>query len=335
MMHRLFVLGFIFIVTGSSSYAARDIKAASMSPNGTLWAKMQNQWAEQVKERSKGELNLQMFPGGVLGNEADILKKTRQGRIQLASISNAVLTTIMPEISLMGIPYFFDSAEEVDCVRNSDFGKGLMDRLEKHGLKFLNGGEVGWVYLFGKADFSDPKDLDGVRMFAYPNATAKILNDAFGIVGVTMPFADVASALQTGLIDGGGSPMIAFLAFGFYETAPHVTKINILHVGGSLVANKEFWDSLSKEEQDILSSSGTDPDQVRQQVRDMIGKMEASYIKKGGPVHIPTPEQIAAHKAKFESVKDQYLEALGPDAKALYPDLVEARKVCRQQLAQK
>jgi TRAP-type C4-dicarboxylate transport system substrate-binding protein len=320
----------VLAVSISAHAVAKDYKLASTAPAGTIWTQHLDKWAKDVTDKSGGDLTVNGFHGGTLGNEGDLLKKTRQGRVEFMAASNAALSTLIPEMGLFAMPFMFRSYAEVDCVRDSEFGKKVTDKLNDVGLQFVSGSEVGMVHYFGDKDFSDVGELEGYKMYTYPTPQSKVAADAFGIVGVTMPFADVASALQTGLVDGGASPIIAFLAFGLYESAPHLTKVNIGHVGGSFIVNKKLWDSFSDEKKELLKNAGVPEAEARKQIRAMMDGMEKKYASKGGPVHIPTDEQVDAFFAKFEPSRQAYLEAMGGEAAKLYPEMVETLKVCRQ-----
>ena len=135
------LLGALLAVTGATANAA-DIKIATVAPDGSRWMQQMRAGAEEVKARTAGRVTLKFYPGGVMGNDAQVLRKIRIGQLQGGAFTAGGLAERYPGLNLYGIPLLFRSLDEVDAVRAA-LDPELAAGLERAGFVtfgFIEGG---------------------------------------------------------------------------------------------------------------------------------------------------------------------------------------------------
>ena len=139
----------LFIILSLSLGFSRKtlIKLATLAPEGTEWHGMLLSMGQEWKKISKKSVNLRVYPGGVIGDERDMVRKMRIGQIHAAAITTEGLTEIVPEFSAYYVPLAFQDSEDVMAVTESLL-PDLETKLHKQGFKLLHIGELGWAYWF-------------------------------------------------------------------------------------------------------------------------------------------------------------------------------------------
>jgi len=315
-------------LTATSAIAKTEIKVASIAPKGTPWIKILEHWEASVEKATNGEIDIQLFPGGQLGNEFDVYKQVQRGRIDAGSLSGAAMAENVPELALMSTPFLFKSTKTIDCVYDGAVGKKLAGLVEAEGLKHLQWGETGWVYIYAKEDLSDVNVAKGYKARVAPQPMSRTLWNSVGANGIEIPYAETPAALQTGMVRAGESAAISFVAFGLGKVAPHFMKTAHMHQAGALIFSEKKWKTLSKEHQKILMEGLPPLNQSRQQLRGLSEAMLTGYAKKGGPVHELSDAERAAWTNAVKPQWPGFVKSLGSGAEKLWPEILSAKKDC-------
>ncbi len=304
------------------------IKVATLAPPNTPWTAHLETWKANVAKASDGEIEIQIFPSAQLGNEFEVFKQVQRGRIDVGAFSGAAIADNVPEISLMSTPFLFNDAATIDCVYDKQLGDKFAALLEEKGMKFLQWQETGWVYIYAQDDLSNVADAEGYKIRVSPTPISRMLWDSVGAAGTEIPYAEVPAALQTGLVRGGESAAISFVAFGLGKVAPHFMKTAQYHMAGAITISNRKWDSLSEEQQQILVAGLPPVQGMRDTLRGTSEFLLGKYIEAGGPVHELSDEQLAAWRAKVKPNWPAYVAELGEGAEAMWPTLMEAKATC-------
>lgn len=315
-----------FVATGA--FAQVEIKLASIAPAGTPWIAHLETWERNVEAASNGEIDIVVYPSGQLGNEYDTFKQVQRGRIDAASLSGGVLSSFVPELSLMSTPYLFEKVETIDCVYDGNMGDTLKGLIADKNVELLQWGETGWVHVYAQDDLTDVDQAHGYKARVAPHDMSRTLWNSVGANGTELPYAETPAALQTGLVKAGESAAVSFVAFGLGKVAPHLMMTEHMHQAGGIVISDRTMKKLSPEQQQILRDSLPDTQAARDTIRKMGDAMVGQYEAAGGPVHHLTPEQRAAWKAKVEPNWPTFVEGLGGQAEALWSDVLEAKASC-------
>ncbi len=317
-----------FTAVAATPVAAKtELKVATLAPEGTPWFDWIAKWKENVEAASNGELELTIYPSAQLGNEFDVWNKVARGRIDIGFFSAAPMTENVPATALMSTPFLFENSETVYCVWDTKL-RGDFEALLTDKFHVLNWGENGWVQLYGQDDLSNVEDVKGYKIRVAPHAMSRTLMGSAGANGIEIPYADTPAALQTGLVKVGESVGVSYVAFGVNKVAPHLTMTYHSHQAGVVLMGNKTWGKLTPELQEILTDAAPDINTLRQGIAGMDAYLIGKHEEAGGGVHRLSPEQRAAWKAKVEPNWAAMVESLGPEAAALWPKVLKAKKAC-------
>ncbi len=251
--------------------APQTIKMGTLAPEGSPWHQTLQLMGERWRKLSGGQVKLVIYPGGVLGDEPDMVNKMRIGQIQAAGISGAGLSGIEPGVMALQIPMMFDSYQELDYVRER-----VTPRLEKliegRGYVVLNWGDVGWVHFFVTKPAARLADLKQLKLFTWAGGDNKTLElwKANGFRAVPLAATDILTGLQTGLIEAvPTTPLYALLNQSF-GIARNMIDVKWAPLIGATVITRKAWDSLPPAQRPaMLDAARTTGAALRDDIRKM------------------------------------------------------------------
>ncbi|MDQ7772405.1 MAG: TRAP transporter substrate-binding protein DctP [Elusimicrobiales bacterium] len=232
------------------------IKFATLAPEGSAWMKVMNSFADEVKEKTAGRVRFRMYPGGVQGDEKDVVRKIRIGQLQAGGFTGVGIGEIAPAARVLDTPFLFKSPAEIDHVygaMDAEFRK----MFDAAGYVLLGWAEVGDVIILSNSPVKKPEDLKAVKMWIWegdPIAEASFA--ALGVKPIPLSITDVMTSLQTGMIDGlYGSPL-AVLALQWHTRMKYALSLPMANASGAVLISKKAFGSLSKEDQAALLAAG-------------------------------------------------------------------------------
>ena len=220
------------------------IKMGTLAPDGSPWHQALQSMGERWRKISAGQVKLVIYPGGVLGDEPDMVNKMRIGQIQAAGLSGAGLSGIEPGVMALQIPMMFDSYEELDYVRER-VAPRLEKMVEARGYVVLNWGDVGWVHFFTTRPATRMGDMRKMKLLtlAGDNDTLELWK-ANGFRAVPLAATDILTGLQTGLVEAvPNTPLFALLDQSF-GIARNMIDVKWAPLIGATVITRRMWDSL-------------------------------------------------------------------------------------------
>ena len=267
------------------------IKMAGMKPEGEPETLGMHKFGEILAKLSNGKYEVQVFPNSQLGKEDAYIANTRRGSIQMCATGTQT-SALHPAMAMLETPMLFT---DLDQARRAMQGKtfDLINEgfVEKSGLRTLNAFPLGFRHFYSKKPLNSMKDLDGLRM-RVPNIPLYInFAKECGISGQPMPFAEVPSALDQGVIDGGDSPLVDINALKMYEITPNITLSGHILVIHSLYMNEKFYQSLPEQDRKWVDQAAKESADY---VWDLMAKLETEAVDSikagGGVVSTPSPE---------------------------------------------
>lgn len=318
---------FVAVFGAGGVEAKTELKVATLAPEGTPWFDWIAEWKKGVEEASNGEIELQIFPSAQLGPELEVWNKVARGRIDVGVFSAAPLTEKEPATALMSTPFLFEKAETVYCVWDTQLG-GDFEALLADNFHLISWAENGWVQVYGQDDLSDVNDAEGYKIRVAPHPMSRVMMSSANANGIEIPYADTPAALQTGLVQGGESVGISYVAFGLNKVAPHLTVTNHSHQAGVVLMGKKTWDKLTGEEKRILTEATPPIELLRKGVAGVDAFLIGKHEEGGGSVHRLTDEERAAWKAKVEPNWPTMVKQLGAEAEEMWPKVLAAKEAC-------
>jgi TRAP-type C4-dicarboxylate transport system substrate-binding protein len=331
------VAGSILAAICASTAGAQDKKPLELryttgAPPKTPWVMQLERFAKDVDEESKGTLKIEQFIAGQLGNEQDTAQQIARGRIDMGGFSNGAVALLTPEISLLGLPFYFRDNAEQDCTLDKHMTKPVSDALAKKGVKFLGWTEVGTGDLVGKKPFVSPKDVAGLKAAAGSNKVSAAMWTALGANPNMIGITEIASAFQTGLVDVQANVVTFYLPSGLNKVAPVLTRIELSDAPGIIMINKAKYDGMTKDQQAMLDRAVArrPPDQLRQEIRGFEAALRDMHVKGGGQIVEVTPAQREEWRKVLQPVWPTMVKELGADGDRFYKQLEAGRAACEK-----
>jgi len=317
-------------LTGVASAQTVELRYATSAPPKTVWEMQVQRFQKQVEEGSKGSLKINAFLNSQLGSEQDTVQQVARGRIDSGGYSVTAGSLLVPEISLLSIPFLFKDQKEQDCVYDNHLTKLTQDMFLKKGVVMLSWSEVGVADIIGKKPYLSPDDLKGLKARSAPNKVAAFMWSQFGANPNPLPVTEWSSAFQTGLIDVADSAPTFYFFSGLSKLAPVVTMTQHTDQGGVVLVNKEAYDKLSAEHKAALTGTATTTPAtvLRAEVRGFEGKIREMHKAAGGTIVELTPEQRAVWRKGMEAAWPKMVDAVGGEANTYWKAIQAGIRAC-------
>ncbi|MCK5796217.1 MAG: TRAP transporter substrate-binding protein DctP [Deltaproteobacteria bacterium] len=232
------------------------LRLATLLPRGSSWMRQLNRFAKRVKRRTRGHVVIRCFPGAIMGDERDMIRKMRQGRLDVAALSGTGLGQILPASRVLEMPLLFRDIGEAEAARNG-IAPTLIAALHKKGFELLSWGELGWIRYFSRRPLRTLADLRRAQFWTWtddPLATA--ITRHFRLRAVKLPIQDVLPALQTGMVTGFyATPYIA-LALQWYAPVRYYSPFRISYGVAGLVIRRSVLEALPLRWRRLLRNEG-------------------------------------------------------------------------------
>lgn len=322
------VLVITALLSSNAVVSAMEMKFALSAPEKTPWTAHARGIAKDVHESTNGSIKINVFPSSQLGHEQEVIRQVARGRIQLGSFSNTAASLIVPEIALLAAPYLWTSTKQADCVLDNHLISVFQSKFVKKGLYILGWTEVGNMGYASKEPIRTLEELAGVKMRVAPTKASSLTADALGAFSISLPITDVASALQTGMVEGADLPGLVYTSLGFTKIAPNWTDSRHSHQVGVVVINAKQWKKLSADQQEALRKSQAKPEQLRQQVRGAEAALLKKFQKEGGNLISLTADEIKKWQSAGAIAREKLIQSIGGDAKDIFAKIVQAKAAC-------
>lgn len=218
------------------------IKMGTVAPEGSPWHQILQQMGQQWQKISGGKVTLRIYPGGVLGDEPDMITKMRIGQLQAVALSGSGLSRLEPAVACLQIPMMIESYEELDYVRDR-IAPRLEKLLDEKGYVVLNWGDAGWVHFFTKTPARRLDDIRKMKLFTMAgDADALELYQQAGFRPVPLATTDMMPALQTGLIEAFDVPPLLAMLNQWFGLARNMIDLKWAPLVGGTILSKKTWE---------------------------------------------------------------------------------------------
>lgn len=217
------------------------------------------EFARLVKERSGGRIEIQVYPGSQLGQETAVIQQVQFGAIDLTRVSISPLASFVPKLDAFQMPYVYRDEDHMWKVLKGQIGNDLLKSLEPFGFIGLGWFESGSRSFYNsKRAIKTPADLKGLKIRVQESELMMGLVSSFGAVPTPMPFGEVYSALQTGVVDGAENNWPSYFSTSHYEVAKYFTLDEHTRVPEIIIGSKISLGRLSKADQDLIRKAAAD-----------------------------------------------------------------------------
>ena len=282
-------------------------------------------FADKVKEKTNGKVEVQVFPNSQLYKDEDVLNAIQQGNVQMAAPATSVVTKLYPQWQVFDLPFAFADNDQVQQAMDGAIGKKLFSLLEEKNITGLAMWDNGFKQMgTNKKELIKPEDFAGQK---FRVMTSKVLEEQFRAVGanpVPMPFGEVYNAIEQGVIDGQENTLSNIYSQKMHEVQKYLTISNHGYLGYAVITNKKFWDELPADVRPQIEAALDETTQwVRQNAKD-INQQMLDKIKAENPkikIHELTAEEKAVWVAKMDPTYDKFKTEIGDDLISAIRDL--------------
>jgi TRAP-type transport system periplasmic protein len=246
-------------VAGAPAALAAEITLdfATALPEGGSEARALTHFKEVLEEKTNGEIEVNLFLGGVLGNEKSVFEQLNVGEVQMNLGGELVVTTYAPEYYIFGVPFLFPDRETVGTMVNGELGQQITDAV----LERSNIMVAGYSLRMGRQLITKdrkvlrPEDVEGLKI-RLPNIDSwQIAWKQLGAIPTPIPAVEIFQALQSGIVEAAENPVSPMYAMRQQEVTSYLTLTDHLYSFRAWSISKPFFDSLSPEHQQALSEA--------------------------------------------------------------------------------
>lgn len=327
----LAVMVLMFAVAGASAQDRKTMTIGAFTAPNTPW---DENWADvsaAFEANTDLGLDLELLVRGETGSSEERLNALRRNRLQFVSAPLGSGAALLPELAVLQLPFLFDSTPEADFVLDEYALPRFQAAFAEKGIEFLRWTEAGSNHLFADRPLLTPDAVQGFPMRVQTTKASSVYFESLKADAVYMSSNDILQSLQTGLIDGGEAVTIFYWMTGIYREAPHFTMTGHAIEPSSILLNKRFWDGLTPEQKNLVSTAYPGPMAARQRVRDWMARVEDDLPGLGVELHHLTDTQRAQWKTQAETSYDAILESIGGDAEAIYALVLEGKAAYARQ----
>ena len=291
----------------SHTALAQTFRAADVHPADYPNVVAVKHMGEKLSKATDGRLEIKTFPGGVLGDEKQVIEQAQIGAIDIIRVSMTPVAAILPEINVFTLPYIFRDEDHMHKVLDGMIGQEIGNRLSassKSRLIFLGWMDAGTRNLITKAPVTKAEDLKGMKIRVQGSPIALDTLQAMGANSVAMGVSEVFSGMQTGVIDGTENNPPTFVAHNYLPVVKNYTWSKHFIIPELFLFSKAKWDKLKKEDQELILKLAKEAQAEQRELWKAYNEKSLQAMKAGG-VQFHDIDTKAFYDAT-QSVRDKY-----------------------------
>lgn len=305
----------------AGALAQTVLKSSDTHPDGYPTVEGVKYFGELIKERTGGRYGVEVYHSAQLGEEKDTIEQVRSGVIELNRVSMAPFNGTVKESIVPALPYIFRSEDHMHKVMDGAIGDQIKAAFEPAGLVVLAFYDAGARSFYNRTKpINSVADMHGLKFRVIQSDIFVDMVAALGANATPMPYGEVYSSIETGVIDGAENNFPSYDTAKHYEVAKNFSLDEHTILPEVFVMNKAAFDKLTPEDQAIFKQAGKDS--VAKQRELWAAKVSASRkIVEDAGAQITTPEKqgfIDAMKPVYDKhVKDDVLKKMVADVQAV------------------
>ena len=209
---------------------------------------------KEVEAATDSRVKFKWYPGGVMGDDKAVLRKMRVGQLQGAALPMGELLSFYPDSQAYGIPFLFNSYEEVDYVR-SQLDDSLITGFAEGGMEVLGIAEGGFGYFLTAEPVRVPADLQQQKVWVPQNDVVSArLAQSIGVTPIPLTLPDVLPGLQTGLVNTVAVSPMGAIVLQWHTRVAHITDIPLMYFCGVISLTGKSFNKLSADDQAVVKA---------------------------------------------------------------------------------
>jgi tripartite ATP-independent transporter DctP family solute receptor len=257
-------------IGGRASAQGITLRSSDVHPDGYPTIEGVKFMGRLIEQRTNGRIRIQVFHSRQLGDEKDSLEQTRFGVIDMTRVNTAPLNNLVPETLVAGLPFLFRDTAHMQRVMDGPIGEDIGKATLAHGLVTLCYYDAGARSFYTRArPARTPDDLKGMKIRVQQSDMWVAMMRAFGANATPLPYGEVYSALQTGVVDGAENNFPSYLTARHFEVAKHYALTEHSLTPEILAMSKRSFDRMTPADRDI----------IRQAAKESVPHMRSLWVK--------------------------------------------------------
>lgn len=306
----------LVMAPAGASAQTRQFSFAYDQPKTSGYGAGADMFNKKLMELSKGTLSINQYPGAQLGTEAQTLQKVQTGDIDFVLLSTANASTAQPESGVFSLHFIFrDENHAIKVLGDSQVIAAMRELYASRmkGAHMLGLGSQGLRHIYGKKPIEKVADLKGVKVRVQATVTEDTLFPAYGAQVVHMPFGEVYTSLQTGVVDMAENGINNYLINKHYEPAPVLSLTEHEANNSVLFVSDKVWSSLSDEQKKWVQAAADEVSQNQPAIAFKLEREALAKLEKIGVKVVKTVDK-SGFAAVSAPIQDKLAQDLGPHA---------------------
>jgi len=298
------------------------MKLAETHPQDYPTTKGDYEFARLVKERTNGRIIIEVFHSKQLGEERAVIEQVQLGAIDMTRVSISAVSSFVRDLDAFQMPYLYRDASHMWKVLNGPIGAEILKKHEASNFIGIGWFEGGSRNFYTKKPVKTVSDLKGMKIRVQQSPLMVGMVEGLGAVATPLPYGEVYSALQTGVVDGAENNWPSYLTTSHFEVAKFWISDQHTRVPEITVGSKKIFDKLSKEDRAIILKAMKDAQPVQYKLWVDFEKVAEKAVREKGctitdvspqekqkfmdamkPVYDKQPPEIMAVANKIRAVK--------------------------------
>lgn len=296
--------------SGSGGSEKYTIRIGHSDTNTNLIHVSLEHFAEAVKERTGGRVEIQIFASEQLGSNAEMIEMVKMGNLDAMMLPSGQQANYCPKFKALSLPFLFSDYDHVYKVLDGEIGQELLEGLSEHNMIQLAYWENGLrQFTNSKRAINSPSDLNGLKFRTPEDAMTIAIFAAYGASASPFAFSELYLALQQGTFDGQENPVANIYANNFQNVQKYLTMVNYQYQPKDMIFSLTTWNKLPSDIQETLRAAAKEfGDEHRKAIVDseaeMLAELEAAGMEIGYPDIAPFIEQAQSVYQDFYAQND-------------------------------
>lgn len=273
--------------------------------------------ADRVSELSRGQMKVQVYPSEQLGNEKECIEALQLGYLAMTKVSSAPMESFVNKMKIFGVPYLFRDAGHYWKVLNGPIGKELLLAGEAKRLRGLCYYDAGARSFYTKDDaIHSPADLSGLKIRVQNSIMAMKMIQAMGGSATPIPFGELYTSLDQGVVDGAENNAPSFVQARHYEVCQYYALDEHTRLPDILMIGTRSWNRLTPDQQEILQEAADESVGYQRRLWLEAEQADLKTVQEAGvevirPDKQPFRESVRPIWAEFQGSQDPQLAEIG------------------------
>jgi TRAP-type C4-dicarboxylate transport system substrate-binding protein len=243
---------FIHSAQAKKAKPKTQIKFATVAPEGSLWMKVMHALDDELRQATENRVGFKFYPGGVQGDEKDVIRKIRNGQLHAGGFTGFGLGAIASEFRALEVPFMYKNLEEVDYTREK-LDPYYRDLFQSKGYHLVGWADAGFVYLYSNQPIRNPDELRAAKVWTWSgDKLAELFFRAFNVSPIPLALPDVLTSLQMGVVDAVYGPPLAIIALQWFTRVKFMSDVPVTYGFGAMLISEKMMKKLSPEDTETL-----------------------------------------------------------------------------------